>query len=209
VKIIRKSQDRGHFDFDWLKTWHTFSFGSYFDPQWMGFKSLRVINEDVIAPGEGFPTHPHRDMEIITLVLEGELEHRDTLGHHAIIKPGEIQVMSTGTGIMHSEFNSSSTSQTRMLQIWIRPEKNSLSPQYQQKSFQLKTNQRLKIVSRNGTDETARINQEMGLFLAQYQSDQCIELELEPTKNSWMHVIEGARKRFKSCYFVSNKILVI
>src|SRR5215468_5713207 len=132
---IRHRDERGHFDHGWLNTYHTFSFDRYYDPNHMGFRSLRVINEDRVAPGQGFGRHPHRDMEIITYVLSGELEHRDSMGHGEVIRPGEVQYMAAGTGVEHSEFNPSKTQPVHLMQIWIRPNRRGATPRYEKRQF--------------------------------------------------------------------------
>src|SRR5262245_13823185 len=132
---IRKAQERGHFDHGWLDTWHTFSFSDYYDPDHMGFRALRVINDDRVAPGQGFGMHGHRDMEIVTIVLEGSLQHKDSLGNGSSIRPGDLQRMSAGTGVRHSEFNPSATEPVHLYQIWLLPERNGLTPSYEQKAF--------------------------------------------------------------------------
>src|SRR5437867_3799460 len=164
----RLAQERGHAQHGWLDSYHTFSFADYYDPQHMGFRTLRVINEDRVQPGKGFGTHPHRDMEIITCVLEGVLEHRDSLGTGSVISPGEVQVMSAGTGITHSEFNHSQSDFVHFLQIWILPEKLGLKPRYDQRAFPEEERQgtsRL-VASRDGRDGSVKISQDVDLFIA-------------------------------------------
>src|SRR4051794_18516319 len=132
---VRKAADRGRTQIHWLNSWHTFSFGDYYDPRWMAFGPLRVINEDFVAPGQGFGTHPHRDMEIITYIVDGALEHRDSLGSGSVIRPGDVQRMTAGTGIRHSEFNPSPNEPVHLLQIWILPNQNNLTPSYEERKF--------------------------------------------------------------------------
>ena len=164
---IRRSEDRGGGDYGWLKTRHTFSFSDYWDEKWMSFRSLRVINEDFVAPKGGFPTHPHRDMEIITYVLSGSLEHKDSLGTGSVIKPGDGQRMSAGKGIRHSEFNPSETDTVHLLQIWITPQKPGIPPSYEQKSFPESEKQgKLRLIaSHDGAHGSVRINQDAKLFV--------------------------------------------
>jgi hypothetical protein len=165
---IRSSNDRGGGDHGWLKTRHTFSFSDYWDPKWMGFRSLRVINEDWVAPNTGFPTHPHRDMEIITYVLEGKLEHKDSLGTGSVILPGDGQRMTAGRGIRHSEFNPSTKDAVHLLQIWIQPEKAALPPSYEQKSFpEVEKRGKLRVIaSRDASDGSVKINQDARLYVS-------------------------------------------
>src|SRR6478672_384909 len=163
---MRKSTERGHANHGWLDSYHSFSFADYYDPKHMGFASLRVINEDIVEPGKGFGTHAHRDMEIITYILEGALEHKDSMGTGSIIRPGEIQRMSAGTGVTHSEFNPSRAQPVHLLQIWILPEARGLKPSYEQKQFsrdEIRGKLRL-IASREPADEAVKIHQDVRLF---------------------------------------------
>src|SRR6187399_3152999 len=163
---IRKAEDRGHFDFGWLNTYHTFSFGEYYDPKHTRFSTLRVINEDFVQPGHGFPTHGHRDMEIVTYVLEGALQHKDSMGTGSVIRPGDVQRMSAGTGVTHSEFNASPTDTVHFMQIWILPDTRGIAPSYEQKHFTEADRQgRLKLVaSKDARDGSVEIHQDASLF---------------------------------------------
>lgn len=191
---IRKSDERGHADHGWLNTYHTFSFAGYHDPQQMGFRSLRVINEDRVTPGDGFPTHPHRDMEIITYVLEGMLEHKDSMGNGSIIRPGEVQRMSAGTGITHSEYNHSSSEPVHFLQIWILPDQKGVTPGYEQKSFpdEEKHNKLRLIASRDGRDGSVSIHQNANLYAAILEQDKELLYQIAPGRHVWLQVVRGA-----------------
>ena len=191
---IRPSQERGGGNHGWLNTRHTFSFDQYYDPRFMGFRSLRVINEDVVAPATGFPTHPHRDMEIITYILEGKLEHKDSLGTGSIILPGDGQRMTAGRGIRHSERNPSPTDPVHLLQIWILPERNGLEPSYEQKSFP-ETEKRGKlrvIASRDGREGSVKINQDAQLYVALLGSGDQVTHNFEKNRYGWLQVAKGA-----------------
>lgn len=191
---IRKSSDRGHFNHGWLDTYHSFSFGDYFDPENMGFRTLRVINEDVIAPGEGFPTHGHRDMEIITYILAGELAHQDSLGNRETIKTGELQRMTAGTGIRHSEFNASEKNPCHLLQIWILPEKKDLKPGYEQKIFQ-DTGKNLQLVVAPSTAESKEnlvLNQDAKIYLGRMKKGETTSLPLTAGRYAWIQMIQGS-----------------
>ena len=191
---IRPSQERGGGNHGWLKTHHTFSFGDYWDPKWMGFRSLRVINEDWVAPDTGFPTHPHRDMEIITYVLEGKLEHKDSLGTGSVILPGDGQRMTAGSGIRHSEFNPSTTDAVHLLQIWIQPEKAALPPSYEQKSFP-ETEKRGKlrlIASRDSSEGSVKINQDAKLYVTLLKAGEEVAQEFGAGRHGWIQVARGA-----------------
>jgi hypothetical protein len=190
---IRPSSERGGGDYGWLKTRHTFSFSDYSDPKWMGFRSLRVINEDWVAPSGGFPTHPHRDMEIITYVLSGKLEHKDSLGTGSVILPGDGQRMSAGRGIRHSEANPSTTEAVHLLQIWIFPDKQGHEPGYEQKSFP-ETEKRGKfrlIASNDGAEGSVRINQDAKLFVTLLAAGEELRQPLSAKRYGWLQVAKG------------------
>jgi redox-sensitive bicupin YhaK (pirin superfamily) len=190
---VRRSRERGRFDFGWLKTSHTFSFGEYHDPEWMGFGPLRVINEDYVAPGQGFGTHPHRDMEIITYVVSGALAHRDSLGHQQSVTPGEVQRMSAGTGIEHSEFNPSNTEPVHLLQIWIRPAQRGQAPSYEQKRFEGPHTQGVLgvLASPDARGGSVRIGQDALMMGAKLASGQSAAHAIAPGRRAWVQVVKG------------------
>src|SRR5262245_2847666 len=171
---IRQSKERGHFDHGWLNTYHTFSFDQYYDPRYMGFRSLRVINEDFVAPGRGFPKHGHRDMEIITYILEGALKHEDSMGNGSVIRPGDVQRMTAGTGVRHSEQNASTSERVHLLQIWILPNAEDLAPGYEQKAFseEERRGQLRLIASGDGHNDSVKLNQDVSLFAAILEASQ-------------------------------------
>ena len=191
---IRKAQERGHFDFDWLNTYHTFSFDQYYDPKHMGFRSLRVINEDIVQPGHGFPTHGHRNMEIVTYILQGALEHRDSMGNGSIIRPGDAQRMSAGTGVRHSEANPSQDKPVHLLQIWILPNEDNLRPEYEEKKFSddEKRNKLRLIVSPHGDDGSVRIHQDAKIYASQLDDRQEVVHTLENGRSAWLQVAAGS-----------------
>ncbi len=191
---IRKSEARGHANHGWLDSYHTFSFANYYDPKYMNFRSLRVINEDVINGGKGFGTHGHTDMEIITYVLEGALEHKDSLGTGAVIKPGEVQRMSAGTGIQHSEFNHSPTDSVHLLQIWLLPDRNGLTPSYEQRDFPLAERQgTLRLVAaRDARDGAVKIHQDVDLYAAVLDKDARVSHVLQSNRYAWVQVARGS-----------------
>ena len=191
---IRHSEQRGGGDFGWLNTRHSFSFDSYYDPKFMGFRSLRVINEDVVAPASGFPTHPHRDMEIITYILQGKLEHKDSLGTGQVILPGDGQRMTAGRGIRHSEFNPSDSEAVHLLQIWILPEKNGLEPSYEQKSFpESEKRGKLRLIaSRDGANGSVKINQDAQLYVTLLSPGQEVAHLFNHKRYGWLQVAKGA-----------------
>ena len=191
---IRKSQDRGHFDFGWLNTYHTFSFDQYYDPDHMGFRSLRVINEDIVQPGQGFPTHGHRDMEIVTYILQGALEHRDSMGNGSIIRPGDAQRMSAGTGVRHSEANPSEDNPVYLLQIWILPNEKNLRPEYEEKKFSEdeKRNQLRLIVSPDGDKGSVRIHQDAKVYASLLDEGKEVAHTLTEGRSAWLQVAGGS-----------------
>ena len=189
---IRKAEERGHANHGWLDTHFTFSFADYFDPQHMGFRALRVINDDTIAGGGGFGTHPHRDMEIITYVLSGALEHKDSMGNGRVIQPGEVQYMAAGTGVAHSEFNPSPTEPVHLLQIWILPDKKGVKPTYAEKSFASAATGKLHLVaSKSGHGGSIPINQDANVFVGKFKAGDKISHALKPGRHGWLHVAEG------------------
>ena len=189
---IRKSEERGHADHGWLNTYHTFSFADYHDPQHMGFRSLRVINDDTVAGGGGFPMHPHRDMEIITYVLSGALEHRDSMGNGSVIRPGNVQYMAAGSGVRHSEFNHSPTEPVHLLQIWIQPDTRGATPRYAEKSFVAAPTGSLTLVaSKNGRDGSIAINQDANVFVGKLAGTETIAHSIENGRGVWVHVADG------------------
>jgi redox-sensitive bicupin YhaK (pirin superfamily) len=193
MMTIRRSNERGGGDYGWLKTRHSFSFNDYSDPKWMGFRSLRVINEDWVAPSGGFPTHPHRDMEIITYVLSGKLEHKDSLGTGSVILPGDGQRMSAGRGIRHSEANPSSTESVHLLQIWIFPDKQGHEPGYEQKSFpeaEKRGKFRL-IASSDGAEGSVKINQDAKLFVTLLAPGEEVTQSIGSMRHAWLQVAKG------------------
>jgi quercetin 2,3-dioxygenase len=190
----RPSAERGHFDHGWLDTFHTFSFADYHDPAHMGFRALRVINEDRVAPGRGFGTHPHSDMEIVTFVLAGALAHADSMGTGSTIRPGDVQRMSAGTGVTHSEFNASRSEPVHLMQIWILPERRGLRPEYEQKAFpEAERRGRLRlIVSRDGADGSVTLHQDARIYATVLASGERVTHPLASGRSAWVQVASGA-----------------
>jgi redox-sensitive bicupin YhaK (pirin superfamily) len=193
IDIIR-SDSRGAAERDWLKSKHTFSFADYHNPDRMSFASLRVVNEDWIDAGKGFDTHPHRDMEIVTYMLDGELQHKDSMGNGSVIRPGEIQRMTAGTGVLHSEFNPSPDTEAHLLQIWILPERTGLEPGYEQKLFPAddKQNQWCLVGSRDGRDGSLTIHQDVSLYSSTLEESAQLTIELDATRNGFLQIVRGA-----------------
>jgi quercetin 2,3-dioxygenase len=191
---IRRSNQRGHFEHGWLNTFHTFSFDQYYDPRYMGFRTLRVINEDFVAPGRGFPKHGHRDMEIITYILEGALKHEDSMGNGSVIRPGDVQRMTAGTGVRHSEQNASDSEPVHLLQIWILPHTVDLEPGYEQKAFsedERRGKLRL-IASEDGREGSVLVHQDVSLFACVLPAGSEVERQMEQSRYAWIQVARGA-----------------
>lgn len=190
---LRKSEERGHANHGWLNSYHSFSFADYYDPYYMGFRNLRVINEDRVHAGKGFGMHPHRDMEIISYVLEGALEHRDSIGNSSVIRPGEVQIMSAGTGITHSEYNHSQSDLVHFLQIWILPDKKGVKPRYDQKMYSQEEKQgklRL-VVSQDGREGSVSIHQDANIYASLLDAGQEVDYQIKPDRHAWVQVVKG------------------
>jgi len=193
MRRIRRSNERGHADHGWLKSHHTFSFAGYYDPEFMGFGPLRVINDDRVSAGRGFGTHPHNNMEIISYVVEGELEHKDSMGNGSIIRPGEIQRMSAGTGVTHSEYNPSKINEARLLQIWVIPDTLGITPEYEQKFFGEQRRNRLCLVaSQDGAEGSVTLHQDVNLYASVLDRGHEVSKELDSERIAWIQVVSGA-----------------
>ena len=192
--VPRYGGDRGHANHGWLDTFHTFSFAGYHDPRFMGFRELRVINEDRVAPGQGFGMHPHRDMEIITYVLSGALEHKDSMGNGEVLKVGELQHMSAGSGLLHSEFNPSDTEPVHLYQIWLLPQSRGIEPSYKQQSFPAdqRLNQLRLVASPDGEAGSLKMHQNARLFLAALEPDKSVQHDFELDRHGWLQVLKGS-----------------
>lgn len=190
---LRKSNERGHANHDWLDSWHTFSFADYYDPQHIGFRSLRVINQDIIAPGRGFGAHPHRNMEIFSYLLDGQLEHKDSMGNGRVLLPGQIQLMSAGTGVTHSEFNPNADQQAHLLQIWIQPRQSGLTPSYTEwhPDPALENANKVLVISADGRDGSATIHQGVDIYRLRLQAGDAVDHSLEAGRGLWLQVING------------------
>jgi redox-sensitive bicupin YhaK (pirin superfamily) len=189
---IYKANERGHANHGWLDTYHSFSFADYYDPERMGFRHLRVINDDLVMPGMGFGTHPHRDMEIITYMLSGSLEHKDSMGNGRVIRTGEVQYMSAGSGVRHSEFNPSKEEAAHLLQIWIQPDATAVKPRYAEKSLAKTESGKLQLVtSKTGRDHSIAIHQDADLWIAKLEPNEKVAHRLAADRGAWVHVAEG------------------
>ena len=215
---IRKSKERGHANHGWLDSYHSFSFANYYDQNWMGFSVLRVINEDIIAPSKGFGTHGHQDMEIITYVISGELTHKDSMGNVEIVRAGEVQRMSAGTGVQHSEFNASSTEPVHLLQIWIEPNQLDLSPSYEDRIFtdEQKYNQWCLLASSDTQQGALKVHQNMALYATKLSEQKQLNYTLKKARSAYLHVVKGAvevnQKRLNTgdaALFVDGEVIQI
>ncbi len=192
MMTLRKANDRGHASHGWLDSYHTFSFAEFHDPAWMGFRTLRVINDDLVLPRAGFGEHPHRDMEIITYILSGSLQHKDSMGNGRVIRPGEFQYMSAGSGVMHSEFNPSTEEAVRLLQIWIKPDEKGVKPCYSEKKMTSAPTGKLHLItSKTGREDSIAIHQDADLWLAKLDAGQTVKHGLGKDRHAWVHVAEG------------------
>jgi len=193
---VRRAEDRGHADHGWLNTHHTFSFADYFDPKHTGFRALRVINDDTVAPGRGFGSHPHRDMEILSYVLDGALAHKDSMGTGSVIRPGDLQRMSAGRGVVHSEFNQSPDEPVHFLQIWIQPDRAGVEPSYEQKTFaDAEKSGRLRLVaSHDGRQGSVRMHADANVYATKLASGQSVEHTLPNGRGAWVHVARGTAR---------------
>ncbi len=193
---VRKADSRGHADHGWLKSYHTFSFAGYRDPEQMGFRTLRVVNEDRVAAGQGFGTHAHHDMEIVSYVLDGALEHKDSMGNGEVLKPGEFQRITAGAGITHSEFNPLDDQATHFYQIWLLPERKGIDPGYEQKAFdpEGRRNRLQLVASRDAAESSLLIHQDARIFLSDLESDAAVEHVLQPQRHAWLQVLRGSVK---------------
>lgn len=190
---VRKANQRGHVNMGWLDSHHTFSFGQYYDPKFMGYRSLRVINDDWVRGGAGFPSHPHRDMEILTYVYAGALEHKDSMGNGSVIRPGDVQRMSAGTGVVHSEYNQSADEPVRFLQIWIVPDQVGTQPGYEQKAFpEAERQEQLRLVaSPTGEQGSLQVGQDVRLYASLLSADREVRYDLAPGRGLWLQVVSG------------------
>ncbi len=190
----RQSNDRGHANHGWLDSYHTFSFSSYYDPRHMGFRDLRVINEDRVQPGAGFPTHSHQDMEIISYVIEGALEHKDSMGNSSIIRPGEVQRMTAGTGVTHSEYNQSKEEKVHFLQIWIKPAQYAIPPGYEQKNFSdsAQPGELTLVASQDGRFNSVTVHQDVNLYVGKLESGAASDYQVPQGRHVWVQVVRGA-----------------
>lgn len=191
---IRKANERGHAHHGWLESYHTFSFADYHDPKQMGFRTLRVINEDRVQPGKGFPTHSHRDMEIISYVLDGALEHKDSMGNGSVIRPGDLQLMRAGTGVTHSEYNASNEQVVHFLQIWVLPDEQGLAPAYEQRHFPIdaRRNTLLPVVSRHGRTGALHIHQDAEVYASILEQGHSVSYVLAENRHVWLQLVHGS-----------------